>query len=143
VAQNFCRFPFVEHLIVRICLFFASRLPSWLLAADAAARRLVYDRNQVLMVGPNDWNIDMILGPPSSGFSAPLNIDPIVRATPATIRIAVEAKTIMTEHGKARRNRQRDLDSFHQFACRYDSTTISAAVTVLNVATTFQSPLRQ
>lgn len=27
---------------------------------------------------------------------------------PATIRIAIEAKTIMTEHGKARRNRQRD-----------------------------------
>lgn len=113
------------------------------IAADAAARRLVYDRNACLIVGTNDWNIDLILGPPSTGFSAPLNPDPIVRATPATIRIAIEAKTIMTEHGKARRNRQRDLDSFHQFAGRYDNTTISAAATVLNVAPTFQSPLRQ
>lgn len=48
-----------------------------------------------------------------------------------------------TEHGKARRNRQRDLDSFHQFARRYDATTVTSALTVVNIATTFKSPLRQ
>ncbi|MFQ5898026.1 MAG: hypothetical protein ACE5JN_07245 [Candidatus Methylomirabilia bacterium] len=59
-----------------------------------------------------------------------------------TIRIAIEAKTIMTEHGKARRNRQRDLDSFHQFAHRYDPDTIAGGLTVVNIAKRFKSPLR-
>ena len=115
------------------------------IAADAAARKLVYERNRVITVGSNDWNIDLILGPPPSGFRPPATTDPIVRAVPATIRIAIEAKTIMTEHGKARRNRQRDLDSFHQFARRYDVTvtTVTSALTVVNIATTFKSPLRQ
>jgi hypothetical protein len=113
------------------------------IAADAAARKLVYERNRVIVVGSNDWNIDLILGPPPSHFQPPPTSDPIVRAVPATIRIAIEAKTIMTEHGKARRNRQRDLDSFHQFARRYDASTVTAALTVVNIATTFKSPLRQ
>jgi hypothetical protein len=97
----------------------------------------------VIAVGSNDWNVDLILGPPPSNFPTPATTDPIVKAVPATIRIAIEAKTIMTEHGKARRNRQRDLDSFHQFARRYDASTVTAALTVVNVATTFKSPLRQ
>jgi hypothetical protein len=113
------------------------------IAADAAARKLVYERNRVIAVGSNDWNVDLILGPPPSNFPTPATTDPIVKAVPATIRIAIEAKTIMTEHGKARRNRQRDLDSFHQFARRYDASTVTAALTVVNVATTFKSPLRQ
>ena len=113
------------------------------IAADAAGRKLVYDRNRIITVGNNDWNIDLILGPPPSGLQPPATTDPIVRAVPATIRIAIEAKTIMTEHGKARRNRQRDLDSFHQFARRYDATMVTSALTVVNIATTFKSPLRQ
>jgi hypothetical protein len=48
----------------------------------------------------------------------------------------------MTEHGKARRNRQRDLDSFHQFVHRYDSDTVASALTVVNIAARFKSPLR-
>ena len=112
------------------------------IAQDASARRLVYERNQKIIVGNTDWNIDLVLGPPPAHFQAPPTNDPIVQAIPATIRIAIEAKTIMTEHGKARRNRQRDLDSFQQFARRYDSSTISAALSVINVASQFKSPLR-
>jgi hypothetical protein len=48
----------------------------------------------------------------------------------------------MTEHGKARRNRQRDLDSFHQFVHRYDPNAIAAGLTVVNLAERFKSPLR-
>jgi hypothetical protein len=44
----------------------------------------------------------------------------------------------MTEHGKARRNRQRDLDSFHQFFHRYDADGIAAGITVVNVAPRFR-----
>ena len=48
----------------------------------------------------------------------------------------------MTEHGKARRNRQRDLDSFHQFVHRYDPNAVAAGLTVVNIAKRFKSPLR-
>ncbi len=112
------------------------------IAQDATSRKLVYERNQKIIVGNTDWNIDLILGPPPGNFQAPAGNDPIIKSMPATIRIALEAKTIMTEHGKARRNRQRDLDSFQQFTRRYDSNTISAALTVVNVASEFRSPLR-
>jgi hypothetical protein len=48
----------------------------------------------------------------------------------------------MTEHKKAQRNRLRDLDSFHQFVHRYDPNTITAGITILNIAPSFRSPLR-
>jgi len=139
------------------------------IAADAAAGRLVYDIQRKIMVAGSEWNIDLVLGPPprdavkqvsaegipipptaarswrqrgwagcATGSAAPAS----PRASPATIRIAIEAKTGMTEHAKARRNRQRDLDSFHQFVHRYDSDTVAVGLTVVNVAERFKSPLR-
>jgi hypothetical protein len=110
------------------------------IARDAADGKLVYDEQRKIMVGTSEWNIDLVLGPPATEGSSPSN--GIRRSPPSTIRIAVEAKTIMTEHGKARRNRQRDLDSFHQFAHRSDPDTIAAALTVVNLADRFKSPLR-
>jgi hypothetical protein len=112
------------------------------IADHAKQGKLVYDINRKIIVGSSEWNIDLILGPPPGSVSAPPDTTRIIRAQPATIRIAIEAKTIMTEHGKARRNRQRDLDSFHQFVHRYDSDTIAAALTVVNIAVRFKSPLR-
>jgi hypothetical protein len=56
----------------------------------------------------------------------------IAKTRPATIRIAIEAKAVMTEHGKARRNRQRDLDWFHQFFHRYEAEGIAAGITIVN-----------
>lgn len=111
------------------------------IAEHARQGKLVYDINRKIIVGGSEWNIDLILGPPPGAVTVPPDTR-IVQAPPATIRIAIEAKTIMTEHGKARRNRQRDLDSFHQFVHRYDSDTIAAALTVVNIATRFKSPLR-
>ncbi len=106
------------------------------IAEHARQGKLVYDINRKIIVGGSEWNIDLILGPPPGVVIVPPHTR-IVQAPPATIRIAIEAKTVMTEHGKARRNRQRDLDSFHQFVHRYDSDTIAAALTVVNIATRF------
>jgi hypothetical protein len=117
-----------------------SRCPK--IAQDLAARRLVYDLNVKVQVGNNVWNIDLVLGPPPAGVSPVMASDGIARMRPATIRIAIETKAIMTEHGKARRNRQRDLDSFHQFVHRYDASVIAAGLTVVNLADRFRSPLR-
>ncbi len=115
-----------------------SRCPR--IAEDLGAGRIVYDLNVKLRVGNNVWNIDLVLGPPPAEFSP--QRDGLARIRPVTIRVAVETKAIMTEHGKARRNRQRDLDSFHQFVHRYNSSTIAAALTVVNIAERFRSPLR-
>lgn len=112
------------------------------LAEHAADGRIVYDIQKKIMVGSSEWNIDLVLGPPPSGLKGKVSARGIQKVSPATIRIAIEAKTVMTEHGKARRNRQRDLDSFHQFVHRYDPDTIAAALTVVNVAESFKSPLR-
>lgn len=108
----------------------------------AAAGRLVYDIQRKIIVAGSEWNIDLVLGPPPGGIVTVIPARGIAKASPATIRIAIEAKTVMTEHGKARRNRQRDLDSFHQFVHRYDASTVAAALTVVNLAERFKSPLR-
>ncbi len=112
------------------------------IAADAAAGRLVYDIQRKIMVAGSEWNIDLVLGPPPRDAVKEVSAEGIQKISPATIRIAIEAKAVMTEHGKARRNRQRDLDSFHQFVHRYDPDTVAAGLTVVNVAERFKSPLR-
>jgi hypothetical protein len=108
----------------------------------AAAGRLVYAKQRKVTVGGSDWNIDLVLGPPGGAVEFPVTAKGIHQPPPATIRIAIEAKTIMTKHSGAQRNRQRDLDSFHQFVHRYDSDAVAAAVTVINVAEQFRSPLK-
>jgi hypothetical protein len=109
--------------------------------AHATSGQIVYESKRSVRVGGSDWNIDLVLGPPPAGYkkTSAANID---RVLPSTFRIAIEAKTIMTEHGKARRNRHRDLDQFQEFMRRYDVNTVSAAVTVVNMADRFKSQLR-
>ncbi len=108
----------------------------------AAKSKLVYSVNRKVIIGSSEWNIDLVLGPPPAGFNQEPSERGINLRPPVTIRIAIEAKTVMTEHGKARRNRQRDLDSFHQFVHRYDPDAITAGLTVVNIAERFKSPLR-
>lgn len=109
---------------------------------DARARRIVYELNRKVRVGPSEWNVDLVVGPPSAPQPAVGGKRPLVRLQPTNFRIACEAKSIMTEHRKAQRNRLRDLDALHQFMHRYDQNTIVAAITVVNIADSFRSPLR-
>lgn len=113
------------------------------LAADAQAGKIAYDLNRKIRVGPSEWNVDLAVGPSSGGDEktgmAALRIR---RAQPSNFRIACEAKSIMTEHRKAQRNRLRDLDALHQFVHRYDQNAIVATVTVVNISERFRSPLR-
>jgi len=67
----------------------------------------------------------------------------MVRATPSSTRIAVEAKGVMTEHRKAIKNRKRDLESHHAHVHDYDKNAIAAGVIVVNASETFRSPLRK
>lgn len=112
------------------------------LEEHAGAGRISYQLNRRVRVGTSEWNVDLVVGPAADAMSLPSAGDRIVRSQPATFQIACEAKSIMTEHRKAQRNRQRDLDALHQFMHRYDQNTIVAAVTVVNIAKNFRSPLR-
>lgn len=57
--------------------------------------------------------------------------------------MAIELKSIYTEHGKARRNRLRDFNAFHGYAHQYNPKTIAAAFLVVDAARYFYSPLRR
>jgi hypothetical protein len=48
----------------------------------------------------------------------------------------------MTEHGKARHNRLRDLQAFHHHAHTYNEKVIAAGVVVVNMSSVFWSPIR-
>jgi hypothetical protein len=109
---------------------------------DARAGKLVYELNRKVRVGTSEWNVDLAVGSPVSETKMSENANAIRKAQPSTIKIACEAKSIMTEHRKAQRNRQRDLDALHQFMHRYDQNTMVAAITVINISNAFRSPLR-
>lgn len=91
---------------------------------------------------PDRWNADLVVGPPSQRpESGAPRIGSIAEGFPSEIWIAVDAKTIMTEHGKARRNRQRDLNSFQDILHRKNTHTIVGGLLVVNIAERFQTPL--
>jgi hypothetical protein len=112
-----------------------------ILAARAAGGQLVAKLRHHHQVGHSDWVIDIALGTPA-GPPHPPEANELIRMTaPALIQIAIELKSIWTEHGKARRNRLRDFNAFHFHARQYDPKTVAAAFLVVNAAECFLSPL--
>jgi hypothetical protein len=59
------------------------------------------------------------------------------------VQISCEAKTVMTEHGKSQPRVFDELGSSHEIVHQGDREAIAAGVTVVNIAKTFVSPLRQ
>jgi len=110
----------------------------------ARERKIVYKLNHVIDKGsPTQWNLDLVVGPPTLTSQQLLKSnDAILSGEPSDIWLAVDAKTIMTEHGKARRNRQRDLNSLHDILHRKNPRTIVGGLLVINMANRFKSPLR-
>jgi hypothetical protein len=113
------------------------------LKEKAIASELAYDLNFTLMAGTADWNIDLVLGQPAYGAEAPKPPVLITRQKPSSVEIAIEIKAVMTEHQKAVKNRKRDLEAHHEHTHNYNPTAIAGGVLVINMAETFQSPLRQ
>lgn len=109
----------------------------------AAGKAIVYRANYTIDPdSPDRWNADLVVGPPGQPPEpgAP-QIGAIAEGFPSEIWMAIDAKTIMTEHGKARRNRQRDLNSFQDILHRKNSRTIVGGLLVVNIAERFQTPL--
>ena len=111
--------------------------------SEAARRgRLVYELNFTINAGTSDWNVDLVLGSPPPGLDLPEEAAVIVRTRPSTVQVAVEIKSIMTEHQKAMRNRKRDLEAHHEHVHRYSNRAVAAGVFVVNQSLAFKSPLR-
>jgi hypothetical protein len=112
------------------------------LSALASRGAIVYQTNYTVNEGtPSKWTIDLVLGPRKGGLD--LEGAYIARDDPLEVWIAIDAKAIMTEHGKARRNRQRDLNSMAEILHRMDPTPIIGAYVAINMAAEFRSPLRK
>lgn len=88
------------------------------IADRARTGRIVYDLNFTLRAGTADWNVDLVLGEPPPGSPVGI-VEGIPRLTPSTIHIAVEHKSVMTEHRKAIKNRKRDFEAHHEHVHRY------------------------
>jgi hypothetical protein len=56
--------------------------------------------------------------------------------------VAVEVKSVMTEHRKAVKNRKRDLEAHHEHVHNYNDQAVAGGVLVINASPTFRSPLR-
>ena len=109
----------------------------------AAKGDLVYDLNFTIMAGTSDWNVDLVLGPPPPGTGSPEGGSRIRRTRPSTVEIALEIKSVMTEHRKAVKNRKRDFEAHHEHVHRYSNQALAAGVLVVNMAEEFQSPLKK
>lgn len=103
---------------------------------------LVYDLNFSLLAGTAEWNVDLVLGAPSLGSKAPGGGSSILRVRPSTVEIAIEIKSVMTEHRKAVKNRKRDLEAHHEHVHNYSDRAVAGGVLVVNAAEVFKSPLR-
>jgi hypothetical protein len=112
-----------------------------LMSQRASTGELVAKLKHHQQVGHNDWVIDIALGTPAGNPVSPPAGQLVRLTSPALIQVAIELKSIWTEHGKARRNRLRDFNAFHGYAKQYDPKTVAAAFLVVNAAELFLSPL--
>ncbi len=113
-----------------------------LIGKRAAKGEIVAKLRHHQQVGHADWVIDIAIGTCAGSSTPPAADEPIEMAPPVIIQIAIELKSIWTEHGKARLNRLRDFNSFHGYAHQYSQETVAAAFLVVNSAERFWSPLR-
>ena len=113
-----------------------------LLRERAARGEVVAKLKHHQTVGHDDWVIDIAIGTCAGAPIPPQTGDTIRYTAPAMIQIAIELKSIYTEHKKARKNRLRDFNAFHGYAHTYDPKTVAAAFLVINAAEWFYSPLR-
>jgi hypothetical protein len=112
-----------------------------LIAQRAASGRIVARLRHHQQIGQDDWVIDIAIGTCAGSPIPPPDLAVIRIGPPVIIQIAIELKGVITEHGKARRNRLRDFGAFHGHGHTYDPRTIVAAFLVINSSDLFYSPL--
>lgn len=109
----------------------------------AEAGEIVFQQDHTVGSGDSKWNTDLVVGPPATPNE--VEIDPdrgIAEAEPSEVWLAIDAKSVMTEHGKARRNRQRDINSFADIMHSHYPGAVAGGILLINAADLFKSPLR-
>src|SRR5262249_10944816 len=96
------------------------------ISAAGRAESLVFEYNVELVHGHSRWKTDLAIGPPAPGAvsAGSDRVAGMARSIPTWTRVAVEAKTVMTKHTGARKNRKRDLEAHHQHVHDYDATAV-------------------
>lgn len=88
--------------------------------------------------------LDLAIGPPATPDTAsPEPGQAIAQGRLGDVLIACEAKAVMTEHTKSRPRLFDELSSSHEIVHQGRQDAIAAGITVVNIAPTFVSPLRQ
>lgn len=113
------------------------------MANKARLGELVVKLRHHQQVGFDDWVIDIAFGTCAGKPQPPPEGHAITYTAPAIIQVAIELKTVMTEHGKTQRNRLRDFAAFASHGHRYDPTAVLGAFLAVNSAEYFYSPLRK
>jgi len=113
------------------------------LREHAAQGKIVHNLNHTVNPkSPLRWTIDLVIGP-SHDANPGRNVNGLPRKEdPAEIWLAIDTKSIMTEHAKARRNRLRDLKALDDLLHGSDPKTVVGGLVVINISPTFYSPLR-
>jgi len=91
------------------------------------------------------WNIDLAVGPASKrqrSLDNPTEVG-IAEGAPEKPWFVLDAKGVMTEHGKARRNRQRDVTALSAVMHLFYPKVVVGAVIPVNIARKFRSQLRE
>lgn len=111
-------------------------------ASEAGA--IVYKQDYTVGSGDSKWNTDLVVGPPTDDTDIEIDSElGIAEAEPAEIWLAIDAKSVMTEHGKARRNRQRNITSFADIMHSHYPGAVTGGILLINAADRFKSPLRE
>lgn len=104
---------------------------------------IVYKEDHTVGEGNLRWNVDLVIGPPVGEPQAQNVEEPAIsESQPSEIWLAIDAKSVMTEHQKARRNRQRDINGFADVMHHHYPGAVTGGLLLINAAETFHSPLR-
>jgi hypothetical protein len=96
------------------------------LANHLASESMIASKNADVRTRVAVRNVDLVLIEQESG--------------PGAVRAAVENKTIMTAHGKARWNRYGDLIAYCNHMHNHRADCIAGAIVVINCSPTYENP---
>jgi hypothetical protein len=115
------------------------------LREQALASRIVYGINYV-----HRWpqsgktkTLDLAVGTGIPDTSLVSPVRGVYRGVIDRVLISCESKTVMTEHAKSQPRIYDELSSSHEIVHQGDREVIAAGISVVNIAKTFVSPLRQ
>jgi hypothetical protein len=111
---------------------------------QALSDKVVYGIN-TRHVFPNGKKktLDLAIGTPRAVDAGDRLAGAIHQGEIERVLFACEAKTCMTEHGKSQPRIFDELGSSHEIVHQGDREAIAGGITVVNIASTFVSPLRQ